>query len=149
MKLIITNGQWPDKKEQEMVISPLLSHHMFNIDEYVADSEMELIEIYNTNSIPLSMLSTVLSNYVRKLRKGGKITIHGRDLYKTVLAITNRNLDLGQANAALYGGPEVHNLLSSLVGIEDIASFVQSTGLKILSKQFNDLDYILEAERVN
>lgn len=149
MKLIISNFVPNDIKENETVLSPLLGHNILgDISEYAGDSEFEEIVVENTNYIPLSILADVLTQYVRKLRKGGMITIHGRDLYTIALKILKREYSLGDANAALYGGPSVNGLLSSLVSINDVESHMKSLGLKIKTKRLDDIIFTLEAERV-
>lgn len=147
MKLIITNGEHFDKKEDETVLSPLLGHNIFDISEYAVDSEFEEIDVKCLNQIPLGFLSKVLTTYVKKLRRRGTITIEGRDLYLVALNITNRVYNLGEANAALYGGPQVHQLFASLVGVNDVVEHLEELGLKVLTKGFSGCNFRVVAER--
>jgi ERCC4-related helicase len=148
LKLIISNTNEIDVKDDEVCLSPLLGHNIFNIDEYVADSEFEEIEVKNLNQIPLSMLGNVLDNYLKKIRKNGIIKINGVDLYLLALKITTRSYNLGEINSAIFGGPEVNTLNMCLVGINDVVSHLEGHGVKILSKGFNDIVFTVEGQRI-
>lgn len=145
MKLIIAN-EFTDIKDDEVLASPLNGDDIFSLPN-IARSECISIKCFLTDKIPLSSIGSVVNTYVSKLRHGAKILFSGTDINQVCLGVVNRQLDVVEANALLYGGPEPHNLNSGLYSINDISALLQGLGLRITKKAFSGLQYIVEAER--
>jgi hypothetical protein len=148
MKLTITNGYEIDIKEGDVVLSPLTGHNIFDIDEYAANSEFEEVIVKTISQIPVKVMAQVLSQYAKKVRKNGRISIHGTDLYLVCRSIATRDISLKDANDLLFGGPEVSTMNCSMVGINDIVSHIEELGFKIEKKTFFGFNFLVEGVRV-
>lgn len=144
MKIKIINQA--NKENGIEIISPLLGHNIFNLDN-VADSECSEIECWLTNKIPADRLGQTIANYVSKLRHGATIRFIGIDLMQTCLAVVNRRLTIAEANSVIYGGPEVFNMNSSMVCANDIAAILQQFGINVTKKSLSGGIFTVEGER--
>lgn len=143
MKLYITNsdGEIPDF----LTVSPLRGNCVRNIDnDIAANSECDEIVVDCIDYIPVTYLYSSIQNYVQKLAKRGKITIKGQDVYLLALNITKRNLDIGQINYLIYGGPTADKLKMSIVSVQELTAILESLKIKITKKQIDGINYIIE-----
>lgn len=122
-----------------------------NLDAVACDAEVSELIVHNVlGYIPPDQVSVVLDNWVRKLRKGGKIIIVDLDAYQVSKAFVQFNIDIDKFNGLLYGN---QNLLGfsratclTLTGLSNHLSNVYK--LKIIKKRIEDLGFVLEAVRV-
>ncbi len=144
MKIKIINQS--NKENGVEIISPLLGHNIFNLDN-VADSECDELECWLTNKIPADRLYSTIQNYVSKLRHDATIRFIGIDLMQTCLAVVNRQLNIAEANQVIYGGPEAFNMNVSMVCANDIAAILQQLGIVITKKSLTGGIFTVEGER--
>jgi hypothetical protein len=143
MQLIVTNTT--DSYGTHKVLSPMLGDNIYNPD--IQPSECDSILFTLTDTIPAQSLTPLLELYISKLRHGGVMTVLGTDIYQVSLAIVNRSIDVLVANKLIFGGPDISNLHSSLVSINDIVIILEEAGLKITKKALNGVSYVVEAKR--
>jgi len=149
MKLIITNQILDKVEEDEVILSPLTGHNIYDISEYAADGECDEIHVYVIDFIQFAKLGQMISHYAKKLKRGGEIYFYGTDIYLVAKAIVNRHYTIEQINQILYGGPNAHEMYSSCVGINDIISYLETVcELEITSKSLKDISYKIGAKRV-
>lgn len=143
MKVKICNETTKDRDYD--IVSPLLGKNIHEL-EY-ADSECDEIICTLVEKNSITNLHTVLQNYVRKLRHGGKIVFQGVDFVQVCLAVVNRNITIFDANKLLYGGPEAFNMNSCMVCANDIAAILGQLGLNVTKKAMYNGQYTVEAYR--
>lgn len=147
MKLYLTN----DKSELDgfMTISPLLGFNTRELDnDLVADSEVE--EFFAPNIIdfiPVEMLLETIKKYLKKIRKGGKITLGGVDLYLASLLVARREINPIEANLLFFGRMTAHESKSGLSGCNDIAGILTELGIKVTKKTLSGVNYLVEGVR--
>jgi len=146
MKLKITNSWSEDDLANCLVISPLLGKNIRNLED-VADSECDEIYCNILEKMPISEVASVIKNYTKKLRHGGKIIFEGTDLVQMCLSIINRTTTIFDANNIIYGGPESWNLNLSMICASDISAVLTQLGLKITKRALYAGKYTVEAVR--
>ena len=138
MKIYITNDE--TTTEGYTTFSPLNGDNIRELDsERVADSECSDILCPNIiDYIPFQIILPVVQNYIKKLRRGGNITIGGTDLYLASLLVTKRDIPLDKINELIFGGYQAYQAKSGLVGVNDMLALLEGLGLKIVSKSLID-----------
>ncbi len=147
MKIYITN----DNTELEGYIpfSPLRGNNIRVLDDdLVGDSECtEIFAPTILDYIPISCLVETLRNYVKKMRKGGKIMLGGVNLHLVCLMVARREINPIQANQIIFGNNIAHECKSGLSSPNDIAGILQELGLKIMSTSITGINYLVEGIR--
>ncbi len=143
MKIYITHTN--DELPGFTTFSPLRGINVRELDsELVADSELDEAICDCLDYIPLLQIPLSLQNFVKKLRKGGSLTISGIDCYLLSMEASKRNLNLQQLNAIVYGGPHASNMRMSMISVTDACGFLEQLGLKIMKKSLSGVSYTIE-----
>lgn len=147
MKIYLTIGQ--DELEGYTTLSPLRGYNIREIDsEIVALAEaQEILATDIVDFIPVKVLPNVLSNYVSKLRKGGKILIGGTDIQMLSVLAARREIDVHTLNETIYGVDSAVYAKSGMVSINDVSALLEQLGLRLTSKKLNGIKYLVEAVR--
>lgn len=102
------------------------------------------IEHLNTGN-----LFPMITEWSKKLRKNGTITISGTDFHALTRLYANGQLTLSEMNAILFGEQKrAWDSKSLCVNISDIVDILINAGLKIVSKEIEGYVYIVTAKRV-
>ena len=120
-----------------------------NLDNYADDSELEeLLAIDVLDYIPLNETSEVISNWVKKIRYGGKIVIGGIDLMDVCKDFSQYKIGLDEANLLIHGEQDKPYLIRR-VGFTaiSVAGYLESKGLKVNKKRTSNYKMIVEAVR--
>ena len=143
MKIYITNSN--DELPNYTTFSPLRGINTRIIsDEDCADSEAESIIVESIDFIPLNSVVHSIQNYVKKLKKGGSITIAGTDAYLLSGEMVKRNLSAVEYNSKIFGGPSAYQLKMSIISVTDVVGILESLNVRVMKKQINSVNYIVE-----
>ena len=120
-----------------------------NLDNLAMDSECkEIIAEDILDYLEKEDARAALSNWVSKLRHGGKIIVGGTDIYEACKQFYHRVIPLDEFNRIIHGtleNPwEVKLSHSTLFELE---TELKRLGIKILKKRINGLNMIIEGER--
>ena len=120
-----------------------------NIDEHVENSEAREILAHDViNFLPYEQIDSVISDWVKKLRHGGKIVILGKDLWHLCKAYSQKLVSTEQFNSALFG-EQSHSgdYRLSHITMPELAMKLEALGLKVVKKRVNGYEMVVEAIR--
>jgi hypothetical protein len=120
-----------------------------NLDAYVDDSECEALLARDVlDYFRPSDVGDVLDNWVRKLRRGGQITIGGVDIQEVARKLATREIDLHTANRFLYGDQSAPwQGRKATISLDHLGEVLISRGLKVTRRSLNGCFYEISAER--
>jgi hypothetical protein len=103
----------------------------------VCDAECEeLLALNIIDYFPPQEINEVITNWIRKLRHHGLITISFTELYLLVKDIKDRGLNLEEANLAIHGNQQKPwRVRRCTPSMEYIMDLLKSNNIKILSKR--------------
>jgi len=118
-----------------------------SIDWVCEDGEAEEVLAINAlRFVQTDQTDIVLQNWCNKLNAGGKITIQDTDLHLISKAFANDQIDLNELSATIFGLN--HSMpFRSGIDLRSVASKLSSMGLKIVSKRFDGMAFVVEAEK--
>jgi len=130
-------------------ISPLLGHYLNDISNLVENNECtEILAPSIINYLPFNQLQQTISNWVSKLRHGGKIIIGGYDMYEIAKRIVRGEIETDLANVLLYGQQiNVWDVQRSQITLTDLVDLMTHLGLKVIKKKLDGVEMIVEAVR--
>jgi predicted SAM-dependent methyltransferase len=110
-------------------------------DEIIADSILDYFPYRNTASI--------VGNWVKKLRKGGKLILVCPNIYEVARQLMRREITETQANELIYDGRgEDWQLKKNLYSVTTMEEMLKSMGMKTISKKLVNHKHMLTAEKV-
>lgn len=119
-----------------------------NLDEYVGDAEAtEILALDIINYLPIEEVEEVISNWISKLRHGGKIVIGGKDILSVSKIFAQGAINLVTVNKEIFGENDVLNKRKSHITLRYISELLKVKGLKILKKRINGTSISVEAIR--
>lgn len=114
-----------------------------NLDNHVEDAEAsEIIAEDVIDFVDPSQIPDVLSHWVRKLARGGTLTVGGLDLREVGRRMTTYETELPEAIALIYGGGR-----KSALALRSVADHLASLGLEITYKGLKVHHYIVTGRR--
>lgn len=121
-----------------------------NLDDLVDDAEAtEFIALDVIDYLPPSALDAILTNWLKKIRHGGLITIGGVDIMQVAKALYRQEVSMTEANILLYGrqsAPWEYRKTTLTMGA--IIGILQQNNFKIIQKRMEIYHYIVKAERL-
>lgn len=147
MKVFITISE--PSIEGYTYISPLLGHYLNDISNIVETHECtEILAPSIINYLPLNQLQQAITNWVSKLRHGGKIILGGYDIYEVAKRIVRGEIETDLANVLLYGQQTgVWDVQRCQITLTDLVDLMTHLGLKVTKKRLDGVDMIVEAVR--
>ena len=120
-----------------------------NLDNLVLDSQCyEIIAEDVMDYLTMEDASLALSNWVQKLRHGGKIIIGGTDIYEASKQFNQGVIPIRDYNNIIHGTMDhpwevklSHNTVANL------EAGLRLHGIKILKRRINGLSMVIEGER--
>lgn len=94
------------------------------------------------SGIPIDKVDDAFSDFVKLVKRGGKIIVNGTDIYEVCKSMASYNISIGDANRLLYGSGNKNCYSTAFV-----AETLKGLGLKIVSKRISDFKYSVEATR--
>jgi hypothetical protein len=115
------------------------------LDAFADDGEMDEVRSINIlENFKYNEVDNLLNQWIRKLRRGGILTLGDTELVLVCKAIANRDIDLMKAQELLYGSSITKQCgLNSL----QLAEILRQKNMKILTKRIEGYTFILQAER--
>ena len=128
----------------------IIRDDVMNIDKHADDAELtELIASDVLDYIPLVRVDEVLSNWIKKIRIGGKIVLGGVDMLEVSKSFADYRIDITEANLLIHGEQTKPYLCKKVsftcMGLSQYIE--QRFNLHILKKRVNNYKMIVEAER--
>lgn len=120
-----------------------------NLDEFVDDAEaVEIRAVDILDFFPYEKSDALVNHWIKKLAHGGKLIIGVVELVEVAKGICNYSLDVDQANLFLHGEQKFdwQNRKANFT-LSQIATYLESKGLKILKKRVSNYRCIVEAQR--
>lgn len=135
-------------EEQE---GKIIRDDIANLDKYVDDGELEELTAYDViDYIPSTKAEDAITNWVRKIKIGGKICIGGTDLIEVCKSFSQYRIDINLANELLHGTQEKPYLIRRInftaIGLSDYLQ--DKFNLQINRKIVNNYKMTVEAQRV-
>jgi len=120
-----------------------------NLDELVADAEcVELVAENVLDYLEASEADQALRNWVKKLRRGGKIIIGGIDAHQISKMFYYKEISIEKFNLLTHGQfSKSWDVLMSHTTIEDLQQKLKDCGIKILKKRIDGFNLVIEGER--
>jgi hypothetical protein len=104
---------------------------------------LNILDYYNCDQY-----DRIVSNWVSKLRHSGEIVIGGLDIIEVNTALFNSTISPEDFNTLVFGtSNKSWDVKKSLVSVHQIGNLLLSKGLNLVSKEFNELHYIIRARR--
>lgn len=94
------------------------------------------------SGIPIEKVDDAFRDFVRLVKRGGKLIVNGTDIYEVCKAMTSYNISIAEANFLLYGSGN-----RNCYSISFVAETLKGLGLKVVSKRISDFKYSVEATR--
>lgn len=111
------------------------------LDELVADSVLEYFGA--------AMVPQVLSNWVRKIKKGGKIVISTPDIYEIARGIVRRDISEDDANILLFGTQDKDGSFKrNAYSMKKVEQLLSQLGMSVTSRRFVTYKLVITAEKV-
>lgn len=134
---------WASPENTDLKVSDF-----YNCWEFCMESECThlyaptILEIFRTSEI-----EEILPKWASLIRKDGKITIGGTDLYLLSRQAIRRDKDLGSLNDMLFHKPYA---VQSITSTESTAKFLRNLGFKIVNMELdeNNCTYVVEGIKV-
>jgi len=122
-----------------------------NLDKYIDDGELDELLAYDViDYISIADAESCISNWINKIRVGGKICIGGTDLIEVCKSFSQYRIDITTANELLHGSQEKPYLFKKInftaIGLSEYLS--SYFGLKVIKKRVNNYNMIVEAVRI-
>tara|TARA_R110000824_G_scaffold226663_2_gene414426 strand:+ start:140 stop:631 length:492 start_codon:yes stop_codon:yes gene_type:complete len=121
-----------------------------NLDKHVDDAELqELVALDVIDYIPITKIDSVLENWSRKIRVGGKIIIGGIDLMECCKSLSDYSIDIVTANSLIHGEQTKPYLVKRLnFTAVALAEYLEEAfNFTIIKKRLNNYRMIVEAKR--
>lgn len=120
-----------------------------NLDSWCEDAEAtEIIARDVIDFLDPPTVNNALSNWLKKLRHGGRLVIGGVDLYEVGKAITEFEINGDQAMKLLHGEQvKPGDVRKSNTTMKDMIQTLQNFGLRIISKRSDSFMFSITAER--
>jgi hypothetical protein len=121
-----------------------------NLDELVDDSEAEEIVADTVlDYFQMQLVPGIISNWVKKLKRGGRLAITAPDLYEIAKASMKRDISEMETNRLLFGNQEKDwQIKKNAFSIGRLEELMAENGLKIISKKFVSYKVVLIGEKV-
>lgn len=124
-----------------------LTPQSYNFDQYCDSAELlELVAEDILEYFPLHETLNILRYFVSKIRHGGKLIVSGRDGYVIAKTLSNRDMNIQDANLALYGNPQLP--IKSFISLNILSDLVSQLGLKVIHKRIDGVRALITTERV-
>ena len=120
-----------------------------NLDVVADDGECEAVLAMSVlDYFPPSASHRLIQHWSKKLEHFGTLTVSFTDMYRLAKAITNRNVNLKEANELLHGKQEKGwQIRRSTLSMDIMTEFMHDCGLQILSKRYEGYNAIVKARR--
>ena len=120
-----------------------------NLDSIVETSECtEILVEDGIDYVHTSVLIEVVENWLSKLRHNGTIILKGTNLETVVRKYINGQITTLDLNNILYGTQDhPWHYKSGCVNIEEVVEILQKAGLKIISKQIDNDQFVVIGRR--
>jgi len=132
--LIIKPGQTVDSERHDIICD------LEEMVQQVPSSAATVIDCQDSLDYVMNQIET-LSVVVSKLRYGGRITLHGLDLYELSLRLLRGEVNLQETSNLIYNGRQ------SSTGLLDVMHKLEQLGLTIQIGRLNEIEYYISAER--
>jgi uncharacterized protein YeeX (DUF496 family) len=144
MNIYITNEF---KKFDKELLNNYIDCHIENIDSIVYDSEAKNIYLDNLlEYIEEKDIYIAIEKIVKKMRKKGTLLITGIDSYIVAKDYVSKRLTNKEYNRLVYG--ESGCFKKNSLSLHELSNFLQDKfGLKIITRNIEDYQYIVEAKR--
>lgn len=147
MKINITIGG--SEKSGYLNIDALKDLEIRNLDEYVDPAEcFEIVAEDIVDYIPKQELSSVIDNWVSKLRHQGTIVVGGTDAFEVCKMFSQNSINLVELNTLLHGEQsQGWDVRLNQLTLEAVCEELEKRGLRLLKKRINGFKFSVEAER--
>jgi hypothetical protein len=116
-----------------------------DLNKVCEDGEaIELIADDILGKIPGPSVQVYLSQWLKKIRLGGKIILTGLDIYDSIRSFNSNLINITDLNVLLYGENR-----RSVLGANDIVTALKLSGFKIIKNNLINLKYLIVAERIS
>ena len=153
MKVRITVGE-QEKLNGYTNVDPItkfdgISIDVRNLDGLVSDAECtEIVSEGVIDYLDRKDFVLAISNWVKKMRHGGKIVVTSIDALEVAKGFLKRKIDIEVFNKAIHGGfSSPWDVFLSHTTIEELSSILEGLGLIITKKRTNGIKLIVEAKR--
>jgi hypothetical protein len=121
-----------------------------NLDHTIDDGELEEIVADSVlEYFPPNIIGAIVDNWVKKLQKGGKLTVISPDIYEIARGIMRHEISEDKANELLFGMQEKDwQLKKNAFSTAKIEQLLAAFGMKITSKRFSGHKVMITAEKV-
>jgi len=154
MKIRITVGE-KEKLNGYVNIDPIakfddLPSDIRNLDKIASDAECtEIISEDVIDFLEKKESLAVLSHWIKKIRRGGKIIVTSVDAYEAAKSFYRKNIDISTFNTVIHGNfSQPWDVRLSHTTIEELSDHLKSHGLTVTKKRINGVKLIVEAERI-
>jgi hypothetical protein len=123
-----------------------------NLDEHIDNGELEeLIAVDVLEYIPTNKIADTLSNWVSKLKVGGKLTLGFVEARLKGREFGNYRMALEDFNAAIHGSQEKPYMIkrTSLTAMQVIDHMVKAHTVQVVQKRLNNEYATVIFERVS
>jgi len=130
----------------------LVRADLTNIDKYVDAAEAdEVLAMDVIDYIPTIQTKDALTNWISKLRIGGRIVIGGVDIYSISKSIADCSLDIPLANLIIHGKQDKPYLIKrASFSALDLSKYLEEIyGLGIVKKEVLNYRMFVEAQRTS
>lgn len=123
---------------------------VFNLDAFVDDGEAEeIVALDILDYFPANEVDDILQNWLRKLARGGKLTIGVVDVREISRAILHNKLTYDEIGELLYGKQEfAWQYKRSGYTLFQLVAVFEGLGYRILSRRVHNYRAIVTVERV-
>ena len=112
-------------------------------------SEREILADDIIDFLPYSIIMQTISNWVKKLRHGGKIVIGGIELYEISKIFSQQEIGSEELLIALHGHQShAWEFKASHITIAELEEILKQHNLQILKKRINGFKMSIEARRI-
>lgn len=121
-----------------------------NLDSFVCDNEAEEIVAHNIlEYYPSSLISQIMSNWLKKLIHKGRLIIGCTDIDLVAKAIIEGKIDRVSLDCLIYG-EQKHNwqFKKCALSCEKLCDWLENKGYKIIHKRFNKFNFVITCERI-
>lgn len=126
-----------------------IKNDVSNLDNIVDDSEceeiraVEVIEYYQRPD-----MDRMLSHWIKKLKRGGILTVIDVDLYNACRLYAAQAIDTKIINELLHGMQEKNwDYRKVNISLEDVQKYLESKSMSILSSKIVGLKFVIKAEK--
>ncbi len=120
------------------------------LDYLIDDGEVEELKAIDIlEYYPGNMSEIILTNWIKKLKHGGKLVLGTVDLVEVAKGVANYELDIDQANLFFHGEQKRSwDFRLSSFTMNQIVHYLESKDLKVIKKRVNNYRCIIEAIRL-